>query len=429
MGAGTLAEIQGEYGPICISELLVQKLWLRQEFNTQEMRTLEGQPVRVLAPGRWNRLEGPDFRDARLEIDGNIVDGDVEIHWYRRDWQAHGHHLDPRYAGVQMHAVVFPPLPAEHPSRTSSGRVPPTLVLLPLLRRDLESVASAEAQKAEDGDDPLDIAARLLERPLEERLALLRGRALGRWSRKVRHAAERLAAEGWEAALHRGCLEVLGYHRNRGPMRRIAELWPLERLAAERPGAEALFESQRGEWRLNGLRPANHPLLRLGQYLDIVAADPRWPVRLADAFAPPEREFDAASPTAAARKGLRMREREDWLAGELLRGSIGGTRLHTLACDLLLPMLEARTQTHGNGHGAAGSPACAAGGAFFPLWYHWAVGDLPDGISQILRVTEVTARPRAACNGLFQGGLQLCLEGVEALTAAGCAREELKRQR
>ena len=37
------------------------------------------------SPGIWNKEEGPDFKGAVLEIDGQSMRGDVEIHFYASD--------------------------------------------------------------------------------------------------------------------------------------------------------------------------------------------------------------------------------------------------------------------------------------------------------------------------------------------------------
>ena len=65
-----VAEIQGLYGPFTFSERLLQKIWLRGEFDAAHAVLEDGRPLRVLHPGRWNLLGGPDFRDARLSFGG-----------------------------------------------------------------------------------------------------------------------------------------------------------------------------------------------------------------------------------------------------------------------------------------------------------------------------------------------------------------------
>ncbi|MDP4879876.1 MAG: DUF2851 family protein, partial [Opitutales bacterium] len=70
-----MKEIQGLYGPFTLSERVVQKIWLRQDFETSDLTTVSGQSVVVKDPGRWNLLGGPDFKEARLVIDGQSVVG------------------------------------------------------------------------------------------------------------------------------------------------------------------------------------------------------------------------------------------------------------------------------------------------------------------------------------------------------------------
>ena len=65
-----VAEVQGLYGPFTFPEVLLQQIWRRGEFQQTAIRTTEGKVLDVLHPGRWNRLGGPDFRSARLRLQG-----------------------------------------------------------------------------------------------------------------------------------------------------------------------------------------------------------------------------------------------------------------------------------------------------------------------------------------------------------------------
>src|SRR5947208_2977164 len=133
-GAGEfVAELQGLDGSFSFAERLLQRIWLRGDFDPVQAITMDGRAVRVLHPGNWNRLGGPDFFDAQLIVGGMRMRGDVEIHLRASDWKAHGHREDPKYRRVVLHVVLFPP--ADHAAQTlhADGSSIPVLALLPLL--------------------------------------------------------------------------------------------------------------------------------------------------------------------------------------------------------------------------------------------------------------------------------------------------------
>ena len=85
-------------------ELAIQKQWSEVRRGTV-FTLLNGASLRVLSPGRWNRMPGPDFRGAKLELNGTVLRGDVEVHGKTSDWISHGHSGDPAYDGVILHVV------------------------------------------------------------------------------------------------------------------------------------------------------------------------------------------------------------------------------------------------------------------------------------------------------------------------------------
>lgn len=85
-------------------ELAIQKQWSEVRRGTV-FTLLNGASLRVLSPGRWNRMPGPDFRNAKLELNGTVLRGDVEIHGKTSDWISHGHGGDPAYDNVILHVV------------------------------------------------------------------------------------------------------------------------------------------------------------------------------------------------------------------------------------------------------------------------------------------------------------------------------------
>lgn len=381
-------EIQGLYGPFSLPERVLQKIWLRGDFDQTDLRTESGKLLRVLDPGRWNLLDGPDFQGARLELDGRECAGDVEVHVYAGDWDLHGHAENPNFARVCLHVVLMPETTPTY-VRTAKGAAPEIVYLMPLLERDLEDYAVDDAllelEQVEDAAWMLEF----FELPLDARRAKLRDGAAARWRRKLGFAKKRLSGAGWEQACHQFCLEVLGYARNRAPMARLALTYGIGDFASGRLSPDDLIQESGTNWRLSGLRPANHPTQRLRQYRAICEAHPDWPERLRrilQAFPP----ANAANTAAAFRRRQGLADLVERLSSEVFSGVISAKRLNTLICDALLPLA-----------GAEG--LCPAE----DYWMHWPAGDAPDRLFRFLKQAQVIDRAEPFSNGQLQGALKL----------------------
>jgi len=71
-----------------------------------QMLLQDGKPFRVISVGMHNENnDGPDFYDAKIEIDGLIWVGPVELHVKSSDWYLHKHQTDSAYDNVILHVV------------------------------------------------------------------------------------------------------------------------------------------------------------------------------------------------------------------------------------------------------------------------------------------------------------------------------------
>jgi hypothetical protein len=282
-------------------ERLLQQIWLHQRLQRDRLKTLDGDWVRVLHPGFWNREAGPDFRQAILQFgQASPRSGDVEIDLHPAGWRGHGHDRNPAYQNVILHVVWDAELEVDCPV--------PTLRLKSRLDAPLSELRSWLGQDA--GAPGLlagQCSAPLRDLPENTRREVLQQAALSRLQHKAAQYAARARQAGWEQSLWEGLFAALGYKQNVWPMRRLAELVPrlfsgeskkrgavfaLQArllgvggllpvdLTRAQAGADnylrrlwdhwwrereefAEFVLPRGIWRFHGLRPANHPQRRL----------------------------------------------------------------------------------------------------------------------------------------------------------------------
>lgn len=102
-------------------EMLMQHIWEHRLWNPSEMTTNDGKKVRIIDPGIRNTDAGPDFFNAKIEIDGYMWAGNVEIHFRASDWHRHGHDSDKAYDSVILHVVGKDDAPV---CRTNGERIP-----------------------------------------------------------------------------------------------------------------------------------------------------------------------------------------------------------------------------------------------------------------------------------------------------------------
>ena len=88
-----------------MNERLLQYIWQQQYFNRDSLESTESEPIKILAPGKLNTHQGPDFSAARIRIGETEWAGNVELHIKTDDWLRHGHQHDQTYDNVILHVV------------------------------------------------------------------------------------------------------------------------------------------------------------------------------------------------------------------------------------------------------------------------------------------------------------------------------------
>lgn len=403
---GAVAELAGLHGAFSFPEHLLQRIWQRGDFDQKDLRLRDGRRLTLRFRGRWNRLAGPDFSGAELLLgDGEerqLVRGAVEVHLRAVDWDRHGHATDPAYDAVVLHVVLFPSM-REWTMGAGGTRIP-ILELLPLLERDLESYAEEAAVEAIAGrpySHLREVLAAVAPDKIQEEV---QKHAARRWLAKVHLARARIERLGWAEACHHATLEVLGYRPNRVPMLAVAEAWGLARWRAGEVDVEAVFLTQVDEWRVNGVRPANHPRVRLGQYARWVGASPDWPEALVRLGRNWQTAAEGLGSARARRKNLELKAKRAELARDICGGALSGTRLDTWVCDAALPLLAARALAAGEGDRTA---------IYAAYWLEWYPGDAPAELLRLARDYELGGK---AGEPVGQGSLQGLLGWLAVLT-------------
>ena len=379
-GAASALRDDGDVPP----ERLLQALWQHQRLRRDQLRTLDGEPVRVLHPGFASVEGGPDFRGAVVQFgEASPQSGDVEVDVRPSGWRAHGHDRNPAFQKVLLHVVW------DVERTTVSGLK--TLALRKSLDAPLGELSQwLEREPVKTLPENLrgKCSAPLRELPDGQLTALLHEAARVRFEAKAAQLQARARHAGWEQALWEGLFRALGYKHNVWPMHCLAEtrerwtererspltlqarllglsnLLPTD-LSRPQVGAEGYvrrvwdcwwrerdeFEAcilPRSVWRFHGLRPANHPQRRLALAAHWLARGD-LPARLERWCAAPI-EDDALLDSLVE---ILQPERDDfWSWHWTFRSArlkkpqplIGSTRVTDLAINVILPWLWTRAE-------------------------------------------------------------------------------------
>lgn len=88
-----------------MKEDLLQFIWKFKYFNLHDLRGYHGEKIEIIHQGLQNFNQGPDFLNAKVRINDTLWVGNIEIHFFSRQWEQHKHHLDKNYSNVILHVV------------------------------------------------------------------------------------------------------------------------------------------------------------------------------------------------------------------------------------------------------------------------------------------------------------------------------------
>ncbi|MBJ7257915.1 MAG: DUF2851 family protein [Chthoniobacterales bacterium] len=282
------------------NELGWQARWFSGACGRQFTAT-SGEKIVITDFGEWNREAGPDFDKAVVRIGEREQRGAVEVDLDASGWEQHGHATNPDYENVILHVIVTRPS-KRHFSRTLAHRDVPQVCLADHAEAKAEWSGFAPAR-------PGRCLAPLRDLPSVRLAELLAVAAQRRFERKGALLAAMIGARGADAALYEAVAVALGYKNNKLPLQLLAQRVPLA-AAASRHGESVLFGVAgflerpeppasaahkevaalwsawwkqraarthsiipRGAWKISGVRPANHPLRRIGA---LAAISRRW---------------------------------------------------------------------------------------------------------------------------------------------------------
>ncbi len=226
-------QVREEDNTIRVPEKVIRCIWNDQLFCTPSLKTREGQNLEIVYPGYWNFGKGPDFTSATIKVNGKTYEGDVELHVYATDWNAHGHSGNPDFDNVILHVYMW-----QGRGKEPRGK-----------RQDLPFQAEIKDYLTKgilDLNDELDFESYpvlnhcnfgLCHQPLaelsQEKLTqLLNAAGEARVFTKMERFHDSIIIEGYEQTFYRGVAEALGYPENKQPFQVLADTLPLSELTS-----------------------------------------------------------------------------------------------------------------------------------------------------------------------------------------------------
>ncbi len=206
------------------SEGQIVTSWLEM-VSRNDLVTEEGEPVRVIYPGRSNHDQGPDFLDAVIATGKGLITGDIEVHVRSSGWWLHRHQRDARYQRLILHVVFW--RDTEAAADLQDGTRVPTLVLskyikMPACRRPKPAnrpggygIPCAKAAWRRD----IAATGKVLDSAGDERFSL-----------KAAEFQEDMMQAAPGQSLYQGIMGALGYAKNKSPFVELARRVPLHML-------------------------------------------------------------------------------------------------------------------------------------------------------------------------------------------------------
>ena len=291
----------------------MQYVWKHRLWRSEDMVTNTGKKVRVVDPGLLNTDAGPDFFNAKIEIDGHMWVGNVEMHYRATDWKRHHHDSDKAYDSVILHVVAQD----DAPVRRTNGELIPQLVLevSPQFNADYASLVGATIE--------VPCATKIKQVPHLTIVEWVEGLAFERLHGKVERIHQLLDSfnGSWEDVCYVTLARNFGFGINNDAFERLARRTPLRLLGkhsdsvlqieallfgqagmldAQKPGMDSYYNQlcteyaflsnkfqltpmEKESWKLFRIRPQNFPYRRIAMLAQFIEGGFRMMNRILEA--------------------------------------------------------------------------------------------------------------------------------------------------
>ncbi len=339
-----------------INEEFLHFLWKNQQLTGIVLTPATGREIRVLDPGQHNHDAGPDFFNAKVEIDGTVWAGNVELHINASDWIRHGHTNDHAYDSVILHVVCFNDCEITRPD---GQVVPAAMMRFPTLMWDrytsmMNSSNWIACQEHLPEIAPLHVAqwtSSLMIEKLQERVATMQ------------HSLKAVNGH-WDAMLSTVLFRSFGLPVNTTPFEMLAllvpyplllrnkdDLFSLEAILFGKSGmlhtalpedkyVEAIrseynrFAAKLGDqsvpahaWKFMRMRPSSFPSLRIAQLSSVIRE-----------LYPPHQLVEPRPSVQELQKRFRIRAGDYW-NNHFRFGKVSGSRPKFLGSQFILTLI------------------------------------------------------------------------------------------
>lgn len=294
-------------------EKLMQYVWKHRLWRSEDMVTNTGKKVRVVDPGLLNTDAGPDFFNAKIEIDGHMWVGNVEMHYRATDWKRHRHDSDKAYDSVILHVVAKD----DAPVRRTNGELIPQLVL------EVSSQFNADYASLVGATIEVPCATKIKQVPHLTIVEWVEGLAFERLHGKVERIHQLLDSfnGSWEDVCYVTLARNFGFGINNDAFERLARRTPLRLLGkhsdsvlqieallfgqagmldAQKPGMDSYYNQlcteyaflsnkfqltpmEKESWKLFRIRPQNFPYRRIAMLAQFIEGGFRMMNRILEA--------------------------------------------------------------------------------------------------------------------------------------------------
>jgi hypothetical protein len=226
-------EVREEDHTIRVPEKVIRCIWNDQLFCTPSLKTQDGQDLEIVYPGYWNFGKGPDFTSATIKVNGKTYDGDVELHVYSTDWNAHGHSGNPDFDNVILHVYMWQGRGKESRAKVQQKELPFQFEIKDYLTKgilDLNDELDFETYPVLNHCN-VGLCHQPLAKLSEEKLTqLLNAAGEARVFTKMERFHDSIIIEGYEQTFYRGVAEAMGYPENKQAFQTLADTLPLSEL-------------------------------------------------------------------------------------------------------------------------------------------------------------------------------------------------------